>query len=107
VLHPQPSSNQVDGAENTKQPQDQKDPMEETGQPKAAAVRADDTNPEQETIARSTPERQTIEDTDNDDDKAETKDGVSDGANAKQEERNHDDHGGEELVEGQEDDVIY
>ena len=64
---------------------------------------ADITNEEQATTESSVPEVNVT----NDDDNTETQASVLEDEARKQEEKTSEDHGGEELVEGQEDDVIY
>ena len=103
MQHPEAPATKFDGAEIPKQPEE---PEERTGgneQPKAELVGADTTNDEQIAIATTNAKV----DTANREDKPKIQTTVQDLESGKQEEKLNDDHGGEELVEGQEDDVIY
>lgn len=77
--------------------------MEDDAQPKAEMVGADTTNDEQITTDKSIPEIDTADK----EDKLETAPNIREEETKKQEEKTSEDHGGEELVEGQEDDVMY
>lgn len=103
VQHPHPSASQLNGAEPSKQPENAEDIVQENGQPKTDLVGADTTNDEQATTYKSVPEL----DTANNEDKPKAQAKVGEVETGKQEEKTNEDHGGEELVEGQEDDVIY
>jgi hypothetical protein len=103
VQHPKAPATQVDVAEVKKQLEDSGEGTEGNRQPKAELVGADTTNDEQ--AAR---EHNDLEvDTAKIEDKPKVQPSVQGVESGKQEEKLNDDHGGEELVEGQEDDVIY
>lgn len=98
-----PSAGQSDSAEALEQPEDPMDITQDNKQPKAEEVGADITNDEQATEDTSAPEV----DIANNEDKLEVQPTDRREENGKQEEKTNEDQGGEELVEGQEDDVIY
>jgi hypothetical protein len=111
VQHPHPSASKVGGAEPSTQLEDAEAVVQEKEQPKAEAVAesvgVSATNDKQTTMETSVPE---VDTANHEEDKPEVpearaKDGEVE--NTKQEEKTSEDHGGEELVEGQEDDVMY
>jgi hypothetical protein len=102
VQHSNSSASQVDRAEPSKQPEDQ-DIIRDDEQSGAGPVGADTTNDEQVAAEKSTHEV----DTASNKDKPEVEATVREEDSGKPEEKTNEDHGGEELVEGQEDDVIY
>ncbi len=103
VQHPYTPASQVNGAEASKQPETQEDIMEDSKQQKPDLVGADTTNDEQATADKSPPEL----DPSTNEDKPEVHARGREEEIGKSEEKASEDHGGEELVEGQEDDVIY
>lgn len=102
--HPYFSASQVDGAQPPQEPGHEENATKEDGQPKAELLGADVTNEEQVTTESNVPE---LDAADDEDENIETQASVLEDEDRKQEEKTSEDHGGEELVEGQEDDVIY
>lgn len=103
VQYPEASASKFEGAESQKQPEDEKDMMQDMEQPKVEFVGTDTTNAQQTVPENSTCERDTAKD----ENKPQVDRALQERENVKPEEKTNDDHGGEELVEGQEDDVIY
>lgn len=85
------------------EPGKQKDITGSFGQPVAELVGADATNDEQVAVNTSAPEVVPA----NNEDERQVSARVHEEETGQQEEKTNEDHGGEELVEGQEDDVIY
>jgi len=108
VQHPYPSASQADGAEPLTQPEHAEVAVRENEQPKAGAVVESvgvvTTNHEQEIREKSVPDVNTAN---HEEEKPEARDEVGEAESKKAEEKSNEDHGGEELVEGQEDDVMY
>lgn len=100
---PDSSASHVRGTEPSKQPGKQKDITGSFGQPVAELVGADATNDEQVAVNTSAPEVVPA----NNEDERQVSARVHEEETGQQEEKTNEDHGGEELVEGQEDDVIY
>jgi hypothetical protein len=103
VQHPQSSASPTDGAEATTQPEDRRDAKEDNEQPMLDLARDENTDHEQ----AATQNGAAVPETAIGEDKPQVEGKVNQEENGKQEEKSHDDHGGEELVEGQEDDVMY
>ncbi|KAF7504088.1 hypothetical protein GJ744_002853 [Endocarpon pusillum] len=101
--HPSFSASPIGGAQPPQQPGNEENATKQDGQPKAELVGADATNEEQATTESTVPEVDAV----NYDDNTETQASVLEDEARKHEEKTSEDHGGEELVEGQEDDVIY
>jgi hypothetical protein len=97
------SAGQVDRAESSNQPEDQDDIKQDDEQSRAELVGIDITNDEQVAADKSTHEVEIASNKD----KPEVEAMVREEDRGKPEEKTNEDHGGEELVEGQEDDVIY
>jgi hypothetical protein len=97
------SAGQVDRAESSNQPEDQDDIKQDDEQSRAELVGIDITNDEQVAADKSTNEVKIASIKD----KPEVEAMVREEDRGKPEEKTNEDHGGEELVEGQEDDVIY
>jgi hypothetical protein len=103
VQHPDSSAAQVDGTEPSKQPENQEDDTKDKEQPKANLVGANTTNHEQAIEHKIKDESNSVDK----EEKPEVQAVVGEEGTGKAEEKIHEDHGGEELVEGQEDDVMY
>ena len=103
VHHSEASAAKGDGAEATKPFESPEEWTEREGKSKAELAGADTTNEAQIV----TEQNQTGHDNTNNEDKPDFQATGQDVERGKQEEKLHEDHGGEELVEGQEDDVIY
>jgi hypothetical protein len=97
------SASQIDRAEPSNQPEDQDDIKQDDEQSRAEPVGTDTTNDEQVAADKSTHEVEIA----GNKDKPEVEATVREEDTGKPEEKTNEDHGGEELVEGQEDDVIY
>lgn len=103
VPHPDSSANQVRGTEVSQHPGNQKDIIHGIGQAKEELVSPATTGDDQVSIDRTVPQRNIANN------KVEPQAGTTNRQEeiGKQEEKTNEDQGGEELVEGQEDDVIY
>lgn len=94
---------QVEDTQAQKGPEEPENRADSSGQPNGELVRADTTNEEQNATEHRDPGLITA----NNNGSPKTQITGDEGESGKQEEKLNDDHGGEELVEGQEDDVIY
>ena len=97
------STGQAEDTRAQKQPEDPEDRTDSNGQPNGELVRADTIKEEQ----NSTDHSETRLDGTNNGDQPKIQTTDDEVESGKPEEKVNDDHGGEELVEGQEDDVIY
>jgi hypothetical protein len=108
VQHPHPSASHVDGAEPRAQPEHTEVAAQQNEQPKAEAmvesVGVVTTSDEQATLEKSGPDINTAN---HEEEKPEVRDKDGEAESKRAEEKSNEDHGGEELVEGQEDDVMY
>jgi hypothetical protein len=104
VQHPPSSASQAGGAEAELQPEERKDTTGDNEKAEADLVGANTTNDEQIVTEKNAPDLDNSNREDKPDGQAEAREEDS---RKHGEKPHHDDHGGEELVEGQEDDVIY
>lgn len=103
-MYQEPSSTaHVSGGEALEEPDNQHDIVQDNSHPSADLVGADTTNDKQAAMDKVISEVDTISDENN----SEAQAAIRKEETRKQEEKTNEDHGGEELVEGQEDDVIY
>jgi hypothetical protein len=124
VRHPHPSASQVDGAEPLTQPEHAEVAVHQNEQPKTEVVAevvansvadavADSvveavgiviTDDQQATMEKDVPD---VDTANHEEEKPEARDKAAEAERKRAEEKPNEDHGGEELVEGQEDDVMY